>query len=363
MVLACSIIINIAFQYENLYFMASSRFLQGVVARMISISNYWWIQQTSLPSQKSRLTSMPLLFYSCANIIMYIISLNDDEGPSYWRGVALMPVGVGTLALLLDLIFVRRMDSVKFAVIKEGVDAAKKRAYLIYEKQTADLMCEDFDKVNQDLRAIGKNGESFSSQVKVNKRQLIHITIVTMMITFSCYTLYESYFVYITTFNLSDLPEVELSKKWALLAVISETFGYIINSAMDFGKNPKKLLISCFWLTTVSAGLVAFGYFKQDLRWSRFSSISNGISLAAIWGAFNPYYLSILPTVLCGVPPIIFNFINAVLNQTFPLILNSEAPNSSWATFFTGLAGFAFLMWLLLAIIVKPTAGLMDSEI
>ena len=81
--MGATIVINLAFQYQSLPVMAGCRFLLGFFGRMIVVSNYWWIYQTSLPSQKSRILSFPLLTYSSANIIMYIVSLHDDEGPYF----------------------------------------------------------------------------------------------------------------------------------------------------------------------------------------------------------------------------------------------------------------------------------------
>lgn len=105
---------------------------------------------------------MPLLSYSSANIIMYVVSLYDDEGPYFWRGVAGMPIILGVLALTLDLIFVRRMNSLKYFVTEMGLEKAKECAYKIYEKATADELCDDFYKVVQGSEVNGvKKTKSF----------------------------------------------------------------------------------------------------------------------------------------------------------------------------------------------------------
>ena len=187
--------------------------------------------------------------------------------------------------------------------------------------------------------------------------------LVTFLIGFSCYTLYESYFVYITTFDLSKIEDLDKSKFWALIAVVSETFGYLVNSVLDLGKNPRRLLLCCYWLAIGSASLVSIGYFLQDLKWARFCSITHGLSLAAIWGGFNPYYLSILPPALNGVPLIILNFNNAVLNQLFPLLLTPEAQHSKWGYAFGALACIVCCCWVLLMCVLKQTKGLNNAQV
>lgn len=284
---------------------------------------------------------------------MYIISLNDDEGPYFWRAVAGMPIALGVLALTLDLIFVRRMNSLKYLVTELGVEKAKEQAYKIYEKTTADELCEDFQKVIDEGQTATKSKKSFFREIKDNRRQFFHIVLVTLLVGYSCYTLYESYFVYITTYDLNNLVDVDKSKFWALIAVISETVGYLINSVLDLGKNPRKLLVCCYWLAIASASLVSAGYCFDNLSFARYSSVTHGLSLAAIWGGFNPYYLSILPPALNGVPLIILNFNNAVINQLFPLFLTPETPHRSWAYAFGGLACLVCFCWITLMCVLK----------
>lgn len=284
---------------------------------------------------------------------MYIISLYDDEGPYFWRAVAGMPIAVGVLAQTLDLIFVRRMNSLKYLVTELGVEKAKEQAYKIYEKTTADELCEDFQKVIDEGETATKSKKSFFREIKDNRRQFFHIVLVTLLVAYSCYTLYESYFVYITTYDLNNLVDVDKSKFWALIAVISESVGYLINSVLDLGKNPRKLLVCCYWLAIASASLVSAGYYFDNLSIARYSSVTHGLSLAAIWGGFNPYNLSILPPALNGVPLIILYFNNAVINQLFPLLLTPETPPRIWAYAFAGLACLVCFCWMTLMCVLK----------
>lgn len=146
-VVTASIFVNIAFQYENMYTMAICRFFLGMLSRMIAISNYWWIYQTSLPRQKSRIVSFPLLCYSCTNILVYIASIYDDGSWYYWRLIAGFPIILGTILVIMDFLIIRKMNSIKYWIKTMGLVKTKARAYTIYNKPTADMICEDFYQV------------------------------------------------------------------------------------------------------------------------------------------------------------------------------------------------------------------------
>lgn len=139
--------VNLMFQFENLYMMAASRFLLGILSRVIAIGNFWWIYQTAMPRQKSRIVSIPLLFCAGFNLLMYMVSLKDNGGKIFWRCIASFPIALAAIILVLDIVFVKRMNSLKYLIESQGVDKAKEVAYLIYEKRTADEMCDDFNKI------------------------------------------------------------------------------------------------------------------------------------------------------------------------------------------------------------------------
>ena len=297
--------------------MAACRFLMGMLSRMIAISNYWWIYQTALPRQKTRIVSMPLLCYSVSNICVYIASLFDDGGVYYWRIIAGFPVFLGLILVPLDIIFVRKMNSIKYLVMTKGLAETKQIAYKMYDQQTADDLCEDFYQVSNPQQEV--KSTTMLQEIKSHKNQFKHTMLVTFLVCYSYFTVYESFFVLIGSKNLNDTEQVEKAKLWAVFAVVSETVSYLINSVFDLGKNMRRLLISTYWLAIVSALLVTKGYYSEDLMWARFSSISHGLCIGGIYGSFNPYYLTVLPATLSGLPHIVLNFNNALINQLFPL--------------------------------------------
>lgn len=234
----------------------------------------------------------------------------------------------------------------------------------MYDKKTADDLCDDFDKIlnppGGDLQPAKK---SYLQEIKASKKQFLHVVFITFLICYSFFTIYESFFVYIGSKDLNNKTEVEKSKFWAIFSVMSETLGYILNSAFDLGKDPRGLLIKTYWLAIVSALFVAIGYYLEDLSWARFSSLSHGFCLAGIWGAFNPYYLTVLPPPLNGIPHIVLNFNNALLNQLFPFYFTIEARNRKWAVGFGIIACFVAICWILLILLLKNTKGLNNTQI
>lgn len=295
---------------------------------------------------------------------MYVASLFDNGGPYYWRAIAGMPIILGTVLVLLDVVFIRKMNSLKFQVMMNGVDQTKQAAYKIYDKKTADDLCEDFDKIlnppDGDVQPLKK---TFLQEIKANKRQFWHVILITFLVCYSYFTLYESFFVYIGSKDLNNTAEVEKSKFWAIFAVMSETIGYIINSTFDLGKDPRKLIIKTYWLAIVSALFVGTGYYLENLSWARLSSITHGFCLAGIYGAFNPYYLTVLPPALNGIPHIVLNFNNALINQLFPLYFTTDATYTRWAVGFGVIACFISFCWIMLILVLKSTKGLNNAQV
>lgn len=106
------------------------------------------------------------------------------------------------------------MNSLKYLIVRYGIVEAKKTAYLIYHKKTADEMCEDFQQIIQPEKSVSPNSKyqkSFFSEIAANKGQFWHIMLVTFLFCYSFFTLYESFFVYICSRNLNDTNEVEKS--------------------------------------------------------------------------------------------------------------------------------------------------------
>ena len=64
---------------------------------------------------------------------MYVASLFDNGGPYYWRAIAGMPIILGTVLVLLDVVFIRKMNSLKFQIMMNGVDQTKQAVYKIYD--------------------------------------------------------------------------------------------------------------------------------------------------------------------------------------------------------------------------------------
>jgi hypothetical protein len=357
-----------------MYSMAACRFILGMLSRMIAISNYWWIYQTSLPRQKSRIVSFPLLCYSFTNILVYIASLYDDGSWWYWRCIAGFPVVLGTILVILDILLIRNMNSVKFWIKTKGLGKTKEIAYKIYNKRTADLICGDFYEVAKLEGPVpGEDGDratrtqqpvnSLCQEITLYKNQFKHVIIVTFLVCYSYFTIFESFIVLIGSKDLTNTEEVEKAKFWGVFAVIAETLSYLMNSVFDLGKNQRKLLISVYWLAVVSTSLVSIGYYTENLQWARLSSITHGLCIGGIYGAFNPYYLTILPSTLTGFPHIVLNFNNALINQIFPLIFRENQSYEFWATGFGIMACYVFICWLLLIKIVKSTKGLTNTQV
>lgn len=150
---------------------------------------------------------------------------------------------------------------------------------------------------------------------------------------------------------------------FAIFAEVSETTGYMLTATFDLAKDPRKLLMKTFWLAIVSASLVSTGYYYKDLSITRFASITHGFCVAQMYSSFNPYYLSVLPPSLTGIPHFVMYTHNGIVNFLFPRYFSTSASYQKWAIGFGVIACMVAISWNLLILLFKDTKGLNSLEV
>ena len=114
------IISNLFFLYEKMILMAVSRFIFGAIGTINIVVGYVWINQTALPHHRTRFLSLPLSFYALANMVTYFVSFLDEGGKHFWRTLVAVPSIIGVLLLILNLIFVRKINCIPFLIRSKG---------------------------------------------------------------------------------------------------------------------------------------------------------------------------------------------------------------------------------------------------
>jgi hypothetical protein len=145
---------------------------------------------------------------------------------------------------------------------------------------------------------------------------VIFLTIMTL--TF--YIIFTSFSVLIGAKRLDDIEAVKQSTVWSLRGMIAESVGYILNSLFNFTDRPKGYFLVSQFLAIVSTTLVAYGYLTRNLFWGRFANITFGLSMSGVFGAVNPYVMSILPPSLFGMTYLIYSIVNSIINTVFPKV-------------------------------------------
>jgi hypothetical protein len=165
--------------------------------------------------------------------------------------------------------------------------------------------------------------------------------------TFTFYVIWYSFSVLIGSKRLDDEEAVKKSTLWSLIGILTETGGYLMNTAFNFSKNPKKYFLVSQFMSIISAGLVAYGYFSENLLWARLSNITFGISVSGVFGAMNPYQLLILPRSLLGIPYLVYGIINSAISTVFPLIFRQNDTYERWGYGFSIMGIFLLLSWVI----------------
>lgn len=144
-------IVNLLFIYPNMYVMALGRFLQGLVGRLLHVTNLWWIRQIALPKHRNVSQSFPLIAYSTTGVLFYFLSFLDDGGQFFWRLIVVIPTIVMLSNLVVDLIMVKNLNSFTFLLQNSGYDTTLEKMKLIYEEETAKQLTMEFHASNSKI--------------------------------------------------------------------------------------------------------------------------------------------------------------------------------------------------------------------
>ena len=137
-------LINILFIYPNMWTMALSRFLQGLVGRLLQVTNYWWIRQIALPKHRNVSLAYPLIAYAFTGVALYFMSFLDDGGLYIWRLIVAVPSIVLLVNLVIDLIMVRNLNSFTYLLQNQGYASTLDIMKKVYEEETAKQLTMEF---------------------------------------------------------------------------------------------------------------------------------------------------------------------------------------------------------------------------
>ena len=186
------IVVNYLFLQENMMLMATCRFIHGIAAVINNNVSEAWITQTALPQDKDTYLILGFHFYYLANIIIHIISLQDNGSSSFWKGLVALASYLGIVILILSLIIVRKIISIPSTIRLKGYEETLKSAEKIYDPKSAKIFVKKFQKEHEDIKEAKRDktkGYGFYYDLIKYKRDVVHIIILNLTCAVSFYAI------------------------------------------------------------------------------------------------------------------------------------------------------------------------------
>ena len=360
---------SIFFALENIYLILIGRLFIGFASSVGQNSLIWVAREICVEGHADIVMIAYHLSVSFCFFTLSFFSNFDNGGPLYWRSFLLGFAVILVIVTILDLLFIKDLNSLTFLIRKFGLQKSLKKVNGLYSREVARAKIEEANDTldyqrRQREEQMRRGVAQWRTDLVTYKKSALNLICVTLLGMTGLQLQYMSFGSLIGSKDLTNHAAVAQVKLVLTFTEVIESLGYIVVIYFGFIRLRKRGLLVAHFFGCLVVLSSAVGYLSHNLVIARFGILLNGFAFPTFQPSFNLYSSEIVPASLVFITSFCSTIFGIIMEFLFPRVMDIEqSPYHTVGIKFLVLAAIGFSSHIALRFVMIETSGLSPLQV